>query len=194
MRIIIALITLMIFVGCSGTEHDEIKTKKYFNITDTAAENYLISFSQDSIFTPGSSYGYKNLNGDTIIPIGKYQYCFTDTFKTFAIVADEKLTNSEMAAIERNEKIVFDVYMFDNGPDWLEEGLFRIKRNGKIGYADKNGIIIIEPQFECAGQFEDGTARVSLNCNLVKSENGTEHTSMESSSWFYIDKKGNRIK
>jgi len=35
---------------------------------------------------------------------------------------------------------------------------------------------------------------VSLHCNLVKSENDPEHTSMESDSWFYIDKKGNKIK
>lgn len=88
MKIIIVLITLTVFVSCNGPRQDEIKTKSktktYFDITDTTTNNYLISFSQDGIFSYGSSCGYKNLDGDTIIPIGKYSYCFTDTFRTFA--------------------------------------------------------------------------------------------------------------
>ena len=74
--------------------------------------------------------------------------------------------------------------MFDNGPDYLEDGLFRIIQNGKIGYADKNGVIVIEPKFECADQFENGIARVALDCTLVKDESDPEHSRMESDSWF----------
>lgn len=104
------------------------------------------------------------------------------------------MTNSEVVAIDRNENILFEAYMFDNGPDYLEDDLFRIVRNGKIGYADKNGIIVIEPQFQCAGQFENGIARVSLPFRKVKEQQNSEHTGMESYTWFYIDKKGNKIK
>ena len=84
--------------------------------------------------------------------------------------------------------------MFDNGPDWIVDGLFRISRNGKIGYADKNGVIVIEPKFECAEQFENGVARVALNCKLVKDKSDPAPSALASDSWLFIDKKGNKVK
>lgn len=192
LRFLITLVLLTLF-SCKGTEPGVNKTKEYSNV-DTIYTDYLVRFSDDSDSSDGTTYGYRNLQGDIIIPKGKYNNCFTDTFKNFAFVFDDKLTNSKVVAIDRNENILFDVYMFDNGPDWLEDGLFRIVRNGKIGYADKNGVIVIEPKFECAEQFEDGIARVALDCMLVKDKSDSEHSGMESDSWFYIDKKGNKVK
>ena len=190
---LLKVLVLLILISCKESEPEATKTQKYFDV-DSNYTDYLVSFYNDSVFTPGTSSGYKNLKGEISIPIGRYSNCFTDTFKNFAFVYDAKLTNSKIVAIDRNENILFDAYMFDNGPDYLSEGLFRIIRNGKIGYADKNGIIIIKPQFDCAGHFENGIAKVSLNCNLVKSKNDHEHISMESDTWFYIDKKGNVVK
>jgi hypothetical protein len=187
------MVLLLVLFGCKGNETEINKTQKYFDV-DSIYTDYLVSFSDDNDSSGGTSYGYRNLQGEIVIPIGKYQQCFTDTFKTFAFVYDDKLTKSRVVAINRNEKILFDAYMFDNGSDWLEDGLFRIIRNGKIGYADSNGVVIIEPKFNCADQFKNGIARVALDCNLVKSENDPEHTSMESGSWFYIDKKGYKVK
>ncbi|KUG25287.1 hypothetical protein ASZ90_004892 [hydrocarbon metagenome] len=192
-RVIYIMMLFLVLFGCKGNETEINKTQNYYDV-DSINSDYLLSFSVDNDSSGGTSYGYRNLHGEIVIPLGKYQQCFTDTFKNFAFVYDDMLTNSKVIAIDRNEKKLFDAYMFDNGPDWLEEGLFRIIRNGKIGYADENGFIVIEPIFECADQFEDGTARVALNCNLVKSENDPEHTSMESDSWFYIDQKGIKVK
>ena len=193
-RTIIFLLTLVLLTifSCKGTEPGVNKNKEYSNV-DSIYTDYLIGFSYDNDFSGGTSYGYRNLQGEIVIPLGKYQQCFTDTFKNIAFVSDEKLTNSKIVAINRNEKILFEAYMFDNGPDYLEDGLFRIIQNGKIGYADKNGVIVIEPKFECADQFENGIARVALDCTLVKDESDPEHSRMESDSWFYIDKKGNKI-
>ena len=193
MKILLSFLVTFIIFSCKGTEPGVNKAQGYFNM-DSVYTDYLVSFSDDSLFSPGTSCGYKNSKGEIIIPKGKYSYCFTDTFKNFAIVSDDKLTNSKVVAIDRNENILFDVYMFDNGPDWLEDGLFRVIRNGKIGYADKNGVIIIEPKFACANQFQNGIASVALNCKLVKDESDPEHSRMESDSWFYIDKKGNKVK
>lgn len=191
-RFLYVLVLLTLF-SCKGTEPGVNKAQGYFDI-DSIYTDYLVRFSDDSVFVPGTSCGYRNLQGEIIIPKGKYSHCFSDTFKNFAFVYDDKLTNSKVVAIDRNENILFDAYMFDNGPDWLEDGLFRIIRNGKIGYADKNGVIVIEPKFECAEQFENGIARVALDCRLVKDEYDSEHSRMESDSWFYIDKKGNKVK
>lgn len=193
MKIIIPFIVLLTFIRCNNYEHKESHNKVYFNLEDSNPEGCLFRFLVDSMYTPGTQCGYKNINGEVIIPVGKYHYCFTDTFKTFAIVFDEHLTESVMVAIDRNEKILFDIYLFDNGPDWLEDGLFRIVRNGKIGYADKKGVIVIEPKYECADQFKAGIARVSLDCEQIK-DNSSDHSARKSNSWFYIDKKGNKIK
>jgi hypothetical protein len=94
------------------------KNQEYYTI-DSMYIDYVYSFSDDGGFTPGARCGYRNIKGEIVIPKGKYTYCFTDTFKNFAFVSDDKLTNSKVVAIDRNENISFDAYMFDNGPDWL---------------------------------------------------------------------------
>ncbi len=131
--------------------------------------------------------GYLNQNGDTIIPFGKYKMCFTDTIKTFGVVVDE---NSRFIAIDKSENILFEVFKYDNGPDYFSEGLIRIVRNGKIGYANEQGEIVIEPQYDCAWPFANGKASVSNNCKIEKDG---EHEIWTSENWIKIDKKGKVI-
>ena len=51
-------------------------------------------------------------------------------------------------------------YLYDNGPDYLSEGLMRIQdSSGKIGYADEKGEIVISPQFAFGYPFKNGHAR-----------------------------------
>ena len=111
--------------------------------------------------------GYKNSQGEIIIPLGKYKMCFTDTFKSYAIVVSEdKVSQRDIfIAIDRKETILYQVFPFDNGPDYPLEGLFLIILNNKIGYADYNtGEVVIKPQFDCATSFEDGIAKISNDC------------------------------
>jgi len=183
----------LIFTGCNGNESGVNKTQKYTDV-DSIHTDYLVRYSDENDSTNGSSFGYRNIQGEIIIANGKYQHCFTDTFKNFAFVFDDKLTKSKIVAINRNENVLFEAYMFDNGPDWLKDGLFRIVRNGKIGYSDSDGVVVIKPKYECADRFENGIARVALECKIVENETDPEHTITESTAWFYIDKKGNRIK
>jgi hypothetical protein len=83
------------------------------------------------------------------------------------------------------------VFLYDNEPDDASDGLFRIIKNMKIGYADATtGKVIIVPQFECAFPFENGRAKVSYNCT---SKSYREHYAWISDNWFYIDKKGKKI-
>lgn len=138
--------------------------------------------------TTYDSYGYVNFNGDTIIPLGKYEMCFTDTLKTYAIVVKP---NFRIVAIDRKETILYEVFPFDNGPDYPSDGLFRIIENSKIGYADSlTGKVVIKPQFDCACPFENGVAMVSNDCTTQVEG---EHSSWVSDHWFYIDKKGNKV-
>ncbi len=138
--------------------------------------------------TTKDEYGYKNQNGDTIIELGKYNFCFTDTFKTYAIVADK---NFGFVAIDRRQNILYKVFPFDNGPDYAVDGLFRIMTNNKVGYADEaTGKVIIKPQFDCAFPFENGIAKVGLNCTT---HSDGEHSYWTSDNWFYINKKGRKV-
>jgi hypothetical protein len=144
---------------------------------------YLIS---DSV---SGKYGYINSKRDTIIPLGKYQFSFTDTFKNLAFVEKK---GQGIVAINRNEEVLFAPYIFDNGPDYVVEGYFRIIDKHKIGFADTNGVITIKPQFGCAFPFSNGIAKVSNDCRTLKSD--PEHSLWESDHWFYIDKLGKRVK
>lgn len=147
-------------------------------------KDYLISFTD----TITDQFGYKNSNGDTIIPLGKYAMCFTDTFKTYAIVVK---SNAGFVAIDRKENVLYEIFPFDNGPDYPSEGLFRIVENNKIGYADStSGKVVIKPQFDCAWPFENGVAKVSNDC---KTQTEKEHSFWLSDHWFYVDKKGKKV-
>ncbi len=133
--------------------------------------------------------GYLTSTGEVAIPFDKYEVCLTDTFRTHAIV----LTKSDFkwVVIDRQEKVVYEVFPFDNGPDFPSEGLFRMVKNGKIGYADAATFdIVIQPQFDCAFPFENGKARVSNDCQTTSDG---EHTTWTSDKWQFVDKKGNML-
>src|SRR6218665_2530042 len=52
--------------------------------------------------------------------------------------------------------------------------LVPVKIDGKCGYIDKTGKMAIKPQFESAGNFQEGLASIELD-----------------DKWGYIDKSGN---
>jgi hypothetical protein len=182
---------ILILLSCtSKPEKRKIESaKQYSNITED--KDTLISVKEGR-FEYGSSCGYINKKGDTIIPIGTFNMCFTDTFVTFAYVFDKKLFGEGMVAINRNKEIIFDAYLFDNGPDYISYGLFRIKRNGKIGFSNEHGEVIIDAKYECAYPFENGIAKVAYDCETINDD--MDHSTWKSSNWFYIDKNGNKIK
>lgn len=83
----------------------------------------------------------------------------------------------------------YSIYQFDNGDDYFCEGLQRIvNKDGKIGFADSLGNVVIEPRFAFAFPFEDGYAKVT---DKGKSEPVGEHRTWVSDSWYYIDHEGN---
>lgn len=188
-KFIIPILLILISCNPKPIKLETESKKKYSNITND--KDTLICISNDGSFEAGSSCGYINKRKDTVIPIGTFDMCFTDSFATFAYVIDKELFGDAMVAINRKKEVIFDAYLFDNGPDYIEEGLFRIKRNEKIGFANSKGEVVIEPQFECAYPFESGKAKVALDCETIKEG---EYSRSKSSNWFYIDKKGNKIK
>lgn len=141
-------------------------------------------------FTAGSSCAYTDKSGKVIITAGTFDHCYSSTFHQFAYVYSKEKYGNKLVAINRKLQVIFDAYMYDNGPDYPSEGLFRIMKNGKIGYANLDGEQVIDAQYSCAFPFENGKAKVALECKSIPDG---EYTSVESDKWFFIDKSGHKI-
>lgn len=138
---------------------------------------------------------YLNERGDTIVPYGKYRYCQTDTIKKLGFVYEHKPKDARIICINDAGKELFYVFKYDNGPDYIQEGLFRIMdEDGLVGFADSLGNVIIEPQFKFAYPFKGGKAKATLKGErkVVPESDGEKHY-WESETWFYIDKKNRRL-
>ena len=89
----------------------------------------------------------------------------------------------------------YTVFQYDNGCDYVSEGLYRIvDRRGRIGYADEQGRIVIEPRFAFGYPFENGKAKVtdSGQRREVSGSDG-EYWQWVSDEWYYVDRTGTRI-
>ena len=87
---------------------------------------------------------------------------------------------------------------FDNGPDYFVEGLARYTTglisgfdpNGKIGFINQHGDIVIPAQFEWASPFEHGYSVVCNGCQQVPDG---EYHMLVGGQWGCMDKNGNVI-
>lgn len=138
---------------------------------------------------------YLNERGDTIVPYGKYRYCQTDTIKKIGFVYENKPKDARIICINDAGKELFYVFKYDNGPDYIQEGLFRImNEDGLVGFADSLGNVIIEPQFKFAYPFKGGKTKATLKGErkVVPESDGEKHY-WESGTWFYIDKRNKHL-
>lgn len=152
----------------------------FFQMNAQKSDTLLYRFCNDNY-----ECGYLNTNGDTIIPVGKYSICFTDTIKKVGIVLKDSMG---FIAIDARDNMLFEVFPYDNGPDIPSEGLFRIVgSDGLIGYANMEGQIVIAPQYKCAYPFVKNKAKVSCDCEIISED---DHQIWDSDNWFYIHKDG----
>jgi hypothetical protein len=143
---------------------------------------------QDCDVNDIESCGFKTVNGDLVIEYGKYQMIFTDTFRNYAIVLKE---SEGFVGIDKDENTLFKVFKYDNGPDYVSENLFRIEKDGKIGFVNyETGQIIIQPKFSAAKPFENGYAAI---CQFCKTKFENEHSSWINGKWGIINKEGKVI-
>lgn len=142
--------------------------------------------------------GYVNRQGDTVIVPGTYAGIMGGDFVYFVPVflkstaENNSLSMQGPYAVDRDGKILFKMYWFDNGPDYFSDGLVRIVENDLIGYADETGKIVISPQYGCAYPFENGRAQVGYDCDQVWMDD--EHWSWATEQWLTIDKQGRVVR
>jgi hypothetical protein len=143
----------------------------------------------------GGKFGYVDSLGKVKIPFEYSNFIiytpeFTDSIAFVMVIESGK---SKIKAIDRNNRKLFTVFNFDNGPDYVEEGLFRIidDRTGFIGFADMNGRVIISPRFFYADSFSEGFAAFNEEGKFELLDE--EHTTITGGKWGYIDKSGKVI-
>lgn len=169
MRFIYLLSLLIFLMSCNAKTHP----------TPVNHDILILKYNDSS-----SLYAYYDAAGNKVL--GDYVMAYTDTLKDYAIVAD-----SGFVLIDKQGKHLYTIFPYDNGPDDASDGLYRILEDGKIGYVDAaSAKLVIKPTFDCAYPFENGKAKVSLNCKQIQD---SEHSIWESDNWFYIDKNGNKI-
>lgn len=108
---------------------------------------------------------------------------------------DKFLLITTTAQYRHMSKTDFKPYQFDNGDDYVRCERYRIVDNkGKIGYANPQGYIVIEPKYAFGFPFENGKAKVTDTGQMkgVEGSNGEYHY-WDSNDWYYIDPMGNRI-
>ena len=196
-QLIILVFSIVSVSSCGQKTEKEVSHYTYFDKSqlDTKTKDFLVAVTDEEYLQYGSRVAYLNTKGDTIIPFDKYACLGTDTLTHYANVIEfpKDSLYGRWIAIDRNQNTLYDIVSFDNGPDYFHEGLVRAKRNGKMGFADKYGQIVIPCDYDFVWWFEDGKAKVTFDAREIRDEYD-DHTRIESDEWFYIDKNGNRIK
>jgi hypothetical protein len=126
-----------------------------------------------------------SVDGDTVIPFGRYAIAATERFDKVALVLQP---GGDWVGIDRQERVLFRPFLFDNGPGYPAEGVLRIvNAAGLIGYADTaTGRVVLPPQYEAAFPFEHGRARVGSRCRVVRDG---KHWYWYCAAWQYINHK-----
>lgn len=157
-------------------------------------KKYLTAHTTEPCLEAGVPVCYLNVRGDTVIPYGRYRFCQTDTIRNIGFAYEDK-PGARIVCLDKNGKQLFYVFSYDNGPDYAEEGLFRIlNEEGMMGFADTLGEVVIQPQYKFAFPFKDGKARVTLSGEYRKiPDSDGEHECWGSGEWFYIDRRNTRL-
>jgi hypothetical protein len=145
---------------------------------------FLLAFSDTS--SGKELYGFRTIRGEIIIK-PKYEFISTDTMYNIAFV----ISDNKWVAINRRDSIILTPYIYDNGPDYIEEGLFRFEENNKVGFANLKGLKVINATFDFAAPFKNGLA--AFNVGGHKENTADEHSVWSGGLWGFINKKGNVI-
>lgn len=155
-------------------------------ITCFAQEEEVLIYQYDPIADKG--IGFVNSKGEIVIPADRFAFVYESRLDkiTFVLFKDGP---KSIYAINRKGEPLFEVYCFDNGPDYVKEGLFRIIENNKMGFANMNGEVVIKPQFDFVQPFQEcGYAVFNMGGKLKKIAD--ERWRWDGGKWGIINKKG----
>ena len=143
------------------------------------AQNMLTPFESNG------KWGFKNEHNEIII---KPDFVVVQEFTSGGIAA--VLDDTGWVYINTTGRYLIRPYIFDNGPDYFQEGLARYTRQDKFGFFNQAGEIVIPAQFDFAYPFSEGLAAVCTGCRFVSDG---EHRTVEGGKWGYIERQGKMI-
>ncbi|HTW80724.1 MAG TPA: hypothetical protein VME23_14355 [Terracidiphilus sp.] len=130
----------------------------------------------------------ENRNGVLFIPA---KYWMHPSFNRYGLSA---FWINEFGGVYVNHSgriVIRDVALVDNGPDNFHHGLVTIERDGKYGYADPKGRIVVPMKYSCAINFRDQYSDVGpLVCVGCRIERQGEYGECLDGQWFRTDEKG----
>ena len=136
----------------------------------------LAPYQKDDVF------GFRNLNtGKSVVQPSYISY------RNLGKKLISVYTQNKWMLIDNTGKLVLEVFTYDNGPDYFKEGLARYVKDGKMGFFDENGKIVIQAQFDFVYPFEGGKAQFVSGGKQVSDG---EHTKIEGGTAGTIDKNG----
>lgn len=185
---------LTLCVGCSVKKTENMChtcvrhiDAKFRNITEEGGDHpSIVRFTDKKT----NLIGFKEKNGKVIIPPqykGVYDFNIYGVTDVFDDNSWYKITTNNMRLVKS--------YMFDNGPDYYVSGLSRFEKDGKLGFVNVKGEIVITPQFDWATGFwfSEPIAIVCVGCTLKKAHENDQYPTMKGGKWGGIDKKGHLI-
>ena len=99
-----------------------------------------------------------------------------------------------MYVSRRGKIVVTGVPSIDNWADEFHEGLVRTVKNGKVGFANRRGEIVIAPSYDWAWPFEKGLAEVCNGCHEECPDQACEYRTMVGGKRFHINRNGKVVR
>ncbi|QEI06449.1 WG repeat-containing protein [Pigmentiphaga aceris] len=140
----------------------------------TAALNLCAPFHDEA----KDRYGYLQCDGSPGLPA---QYRVADDFTAGGIAA--VLDATGWYYIDRQGRFLLRPMIYDNGPDYFVEGLSRFIQDGKTGFFDEAGQVVIPATYDFAYPFKDGVAEVGQRCTTTRQH---EHSIVSCQAWSTI--------
>jgi WG repeat protein len=117
-----------------------------------------------------------------------------------AVVREEDSRYLWLYVNRKGRVVISGVPTFDNWADEFSDGVVRTVVDGKYGFANRRGRIVIKPAYDWASRFDHSHAEVCNHCREMcampggavelQSAPGCDHRIMVGGEWFQIDKKG----
>lgn len=129
-------------------------------------------------------FGFRDANGREVLP-ARYLTAMPFDASGHAFVVDDQ----GWACIDTTGSVELRPFVFDNGPDYPSEGLFRYVDGGRIGFADLACTVVIPAAWEFAGPFAEQRAPVCRGCREVRGE----HAMPQGGRWGFVDPTGREV-
>jgi hypothetical protein len=114
-------------------------------------------------------------------------------FDSRGLAAVHSQTQGWMYVTREGKVVITGVAVMDNWADSFHNGLVRFVRNGKYGFANRKGRVVIPSVYDGAMNFEKGLASVCKRCVNKCSDTECEHHLFSEGEWFQIDTNGNVV-